>query len=60
MPTVRVEMYTGRTHEQKAELAQAITEAVVAIAKTTPEATQVVFYDVPKSDWAIGGKLSDG
>lgn len=59
MPTVRVEMYTGRTREQKAELAEAITEVVVNIAKTTSEATQVVFYDVPKSDWAIGGKLSD-
>ena len=58
MPIVRVEMYPGRTHEQKAELAKAITEAVVNIAKTTPEATTVIFQDVPKEDWAEAGVLA--
>ncbi|MBI3979787.1 MAG: tautomerase family protein [Chloroflexi bacterium] len=58
MPTVRVEWYEGRTHEQKAELAKAITEVVARIGKTTPEATQVIFYDVPKSAWATAGKLA--
>ena len=58
MPMVRVELWPGRTKEQKAELARAITDAVVAIAKTTPEATQIVFQDVPKEDWAIGGVLA--
>ena len=43
MPIVRVEMWPGRTHEQKSELARAITDAVVNIAKTTPEETIVVF-----------------
>ncbi|MDA1188891.1 MAG: tautomerase family protein [Chloroflexi bacterium] len=59
MPMVRVEMYPGRTRQQKADLAKAITEAVVKIAKTTAEATHVVFVEVPKSDWAIAGKLTD-
>lgn len=58
MPMVRVELWPGRTKEQKAELARAITDAVVKIAKTTPEATQIVFQDVPKEDWAIGGILA--
>ena len=58
MPMVRVEMWSGRTKEQKAELARAITDAVVKIGKTTPEATQIVFQDVPKGDWAIGGVLA--
>jgi len=58
MPIVRVEMWPGRTHQQKAELAKAITEAVVRIAKTTPEATIVIFQDVPKEDWAQGGVLA--
>ena len=43
MPIVRVEMWPGRTHEQKAELARAITDAVVNIARTAPEETIVVF-----------------
>ena len=58
MPIIRVEMWSGRTHAQKAELARVITEAVVTIAHTTPEATIVVFDDVPKENWAQGGVLS--
>ena len=58
MPIIRVEMWPGRTHEQKVELAKAITDAVVAIAHTTPEATIVVFEDVAKENWAQAGKLA--
>ncbi|MBI2907270.1 MAG: tautomerase family protein [Chloroflexi bacterium] len=58
MPIIRVEMWEGRTHAQKAELARAITEAVVTIAHTTPEATFVVFEDIRKEDWAQGGVLA--
>jgi phenylpyruvate tautomerase PptA (4-oxalocrotonate tautomerase family) len=31
---------------------------VVDITKTTPEATIVIFDDVPKENWAQGGVLS--
>ena len=58
MPIIRVEMWPGRTHAQKAELAQAITDAMVEIAKTTPEATTIVFQDVPKENWAEAGVLT--
>ena len=58
MPVVRVEMWPGRTQSQKAELARVITEAVVTIAHTTPESTTVIFQDVPKENWAIGGVLA--
>ena len=58
MPIVRVEMWPGRTHEQKAELARAITDAVVNIARTTPEETIVVFRDVAREDWAKAGVLA--
>ena len=58
MPIVRVEMWSGRTHEQKQQLAKAITEAVVEIGKTTPEATFVIFEDVPKGNWAQAGTLA--
>ncbi|HEX78370.1 MAG TPA: 4-oxalocrotonate tautomerase family protein [Dehalococcoidia bacterium] len=57
MPIVRVEMWTGRTKAQKAELARVITEAMVTIAHTKPESTWVIFQDVPKEDWAIAGEL---
>ncbi len=58
MPIVRVEMFTGRTHAQKQELARAITEAVVNIAHTTPDQTIVVFSEVEREDWAVAGKLA--
>lgn len=58
MPIVRVEMWPGRTEAQKADLARAITQAVVTIAGTTPEATIVIFNDIPKHDWAVAGKLA--
>jgi 4-oxalocrotonate tautomerase len=58
MPIVRVEMWTGRTHEQKAELAKEITEAVARIAKTSPDHTIVIFDDIDKSNWAEGGILA--
>jgi 4-oxalocrotonate tautomerase len=58
MPIVRVEMWTGRTHAQKRELARAIADAVCAIAQTTPEATIVVFQDVERGNWAQAGVLA--
>lgn len=58
MPIVRVEMWSGRTQAQKRELAKAITEAMVNIAQTTPEATIVVFQEIERSNWAEGGRLA--
>ena len=58
MPIVRVEMWPGRTHEQKAKLAKAITDAVHEIAGAPPEATIIVFDDVSKDNWAESGKLA--
>ena len=58
MPIVRVEMWTGRTHAQKQELARAITELVCDIAHTTPDATIVVFEDIDRENWAQAGVLA--
>jgi len=51
-------MWTGRTHAQKTELARVITDAMVTIAHTTPEATVVIFNDVAKENWATGGVMA--
>lgn len=58
MPIVRVQMWTGRTHSQKSELARAITDAVVTIAHTRPEDTIVIFEDIERENWAEGGVLA--
>ena len=51
-------MWPGRTHEQKRELAKAITEAVVEIGKAPADATFVIFEDVAKENWAQAGTLA--
>ncbi|MHB1414076.1 MAG: tautomerase family protein [Chloroflexota bacterium] len=58
MPIIRVTWFAGRTKEQKAELAKAITEAVVRIGKTSADHTTIVFEDTAKEDWASGGVLA--
>ncbi len=58
MPIIRIEMWPGRTHAQKAELAKVITDAMVNITNTTPEPTIIVFEDIPKDNWAQNGLLA--
>lgn len=58
MPLIRIEMWPGRTHAQKAELAKLLTEAVSAVVHVPAEATTIIFEDVPKENWAVGGVLA--
>jgi 4-oxalocrotonate tautomerase len=57
MPYVRIEMLTGRSEEQKARIAKAVTDALVEHGNATPASVFVVFQDVPAADWAVGGTL---
>jgi 4-oxalocrotonate tautomerase len=58
MPLVTVEMWEGRTVEQKRELAKAITSAVAGTIDCPEEAVEIIIRDVPKHNWAVGGKLA--
>jgi 4-oxalocrotonate tautomerase len=57
MPVVIIEMWEGRTVEQKKQLAEGITSAFTKIG-TPPEVLHIVMKDNPKHNWAIGGKLA--
>ena len=57
MPTIHVELFEGRTREQKRELAKALTEATVKTLGSKPEGVDIIFTDVKKHDWATGGVL---
>ena len=57
MPVVIVEMWEGRTIEQKKQLAEGITSSFVKIG-TSAEAVQIIIRDNPKHNWASGGKLA--
>ncbi len=58
MPVVNVALYSGRTAEQKAALAQAITKAISETAGVPDSATTIIFQDVEKSDWSNGGTMA--
>lgn len=57
MPVVIVEMYEGRTVEQKRELVEGITAAFIKIGVPV-EAVQIILNDIPKHNWGTGGKLA--
>jgi len=57
MPVVVVEMWEGRSIEDKKQLAEGITASFVKIG-TPQQAVQVIFRDVPRCNWALGGKLA--
>jgi 4-oxalocrotonate tautomerase len=57
MPTIRVEMFEGRTPEQKKNLVRALTQAVVDTLGAKPESVDILLFDIKKSEWATGGQL---
>lgn len=58
MPMIRVEMFEGRTVEQKRRFAEAVTTAFVENCGGTPQSVQVIFNDVARANWATAGKLN--
>jgi 4-oxalocrotonate tautomerase len=57
MPTIHVELFEGRTPQQKAALARELTEACVRVLGGSGDAVDVIFRDVARHDWATGGVL---
>ena len=58
MPVVNVAMYAGRTDQQKSDLAKAITKAISETAGIPYSATTIIFQDVEKTEWAVGGVMA--
>ena len=57
MPVVIVEMWEGRTIEQKKQLTEGITASFERIG-VPKELVQIIIKDIPKHNWATGGKLA--
>ena len=55
MPVVRVTFYEGRSVAKKREIAEAITDALARIANSARDGIHVIFEDIAKDDWVIGG-----
>jgi len=57
MPTIRVDMFEGRTPEQKRDFVKALTEAAVKTLGSSPDSVDIILTDIKKSDWATAGEL---
>lgn len=57
MPTLRVELFEGRSVEQKRALARELTEACVRVLGGSADGIDVLFFDIARQDWATGGQL---
>ena len=57
MPVIIVEMWEGRTLEQRRALVKAITEAMVTHAGASPEHLHVIIHETPRDRWGRAGVL---
>ncbi|HLY21566.1 MAG TPA: 2-hydroxymuconate tautomerase [bacterium] len=57
MPIVRVEMYEGRSMDQKRELARDLTAVVARVTGNPADAVHVIIEEIKRENWAIGGVL---
>lgn len=57
MPIIRVEMFEGRSIEQKKELVESLTNETARITGCGVESIYVVIEDVKKENWGAGGQL---
>ena len=56
MPLVKIDMWKGRTVEQKEKMIQSVTKAVCDSVGCPKEAVWVVLTDVDKENWGISGE----
>lgn len=58
MPVVTVQLWEGRSVDQKRRLARAITDAMIEHAGARPDALHVIFQEVSLDNWARAGALA--
>ena len=57
MPVVTIQMWPGRSVEQKRALVKAITSAMVEHADANPKNLHVIIQDVELENWGLAGVL---
>jgi 4-oxalocrotonate tautomerase len=57
MPTFHIELFEGRTVEQKRELAAALTETTCKVLGCDAQSVDILFVDFKPENWATAGKL---
>ncbi|WP_419780751.1 4-oxalocrotonate tautomerase [Maridesulfovibrio sp.] len=57
MPVIKVEMFEGRSIEQKRELVEVLSKETARITGCSVESIYVVIDEVKKENWGAGGEL---
>jgi len=57
MPIIRVEMFPGRTLDQKRDLVRELTDGFVRACGGAGDRLHVVVTEVEREDWGVGGEL---
>lgn len=57
MPVVIIEMWEGKSNEQKRQIARDITSSFTKIG-VSPEAVHIILKGNPGHNWATGGRLA--
>ena len=57
MPIIRVEMWEGRSTEQKRELVASLSKEMARITDCGIDSIYVVIDEVNKENWGAGGRL---
>lgn len=55
MPIVKIELFPGRSRALKNEIAQRITQMFEDVAGVVPKDTTVIFEEVERYNWFLGG-----
>ena len=56
MPYIEVNITTGASKEQKAQLVEGITDLLVKVLDKNPASTQVVIKEFSTENWGISGR----
>jgi 4-oxalocrotonate tautomerase len=57
VPIIRVEMFKGRTREEKRALVKELTDGFLRSCGGEPEQVHIVIADVDPEDWGSAGQL---
>ena len=58
MPFIHVNMFEGRTVDQKRKMVAAMTDAVVKSLEIKPEAVHIIIHELPKQNFSSAGVLA--
>ncbi len=56
MPVVKIDMWSGRSVEEKEKIIQKVTDAICETCGCPKEAVTVVIDEIPKENWGSAGE----